>query len=186
MNILILGTSILAVDPKDTGDQWETADQIIPKHVAEGAAIVDVTLPEDYMPGRYNYVNGAFVVVPLAANVLADLKAKKNEDINQWRAEANSSTFIHLGKIIACDALSRSDIDGVAGSISLTGAFPVGFPGAWKAVDNTYLVLATVQAFKDMYASMTAQGTMNFGHSQTLKAALAAATTKAEIDAVVW
>lgn len=186
MNILILGTSILAINPQDTGDQWETADQIIPKHVAQGAVIVDATLPDDYAPGRYNYVNGSFVMAPLAADVLADLKAKKNADINRWRAEANSSTFTHLGKVIACDMLSRSDIDGVAGSISLTGAFPVGFPGAWKAADNTYIMMPTIDDFKAMYASMTAKGAENFAHSQALKAALALAETRADFEAIVW
>jgi hypothetical protein len=88
--------------------------------------------------------------------------------------------------VIACDALSRSDIDAVAGSISLNGAFPAGFPGAWKAIDNTYIVLANVDAFKAMYASMTNQGTINFGQSQALKTALAAATTVQEVNAIAW
>lgn len=117
---------------------------------------------------------------------LESAKAAKSMQINQWRATANQTYFTHSGKQIACDALSRSDIDAVAGSIALNGAFPVGFPGAWKATDNTYLPLSDVAAFKAMYASMTMQGTINFGHSQTLKAAVAAATTVAEIDAIVW
>jgi len=131
----------------------------------------------------------AEIVAEWNANIAAKqagAKAVKNTEINLWRGQANSSTFTHLGKVIACDALSRSDIDGVAGSISLTGAFPVGFPGAWKAVDNSYLMLPTIQAFKDLYASMTAQGAVNFARAQTLKAALAAATTQAAIDAIVW
>ena len=127
-----------------------------------------------------------FVSSEVAASRLAELKAEKNQQINSWRAQANQSSFTHDGKTIACDPLSRSDIDGVAGSIALTGAFPVGFPGAWKAMDNTYIVLWGIQAFKDMYASMTMQGTINFGRAQSLKASLAAATTKAEVDALVW
>lgn len=117
---------------------------------------------------------------------IAALKVAKNAQINQWRATANQTTFPHGGKQIACDQLSRSDIDAVANSIALTGAFPAGFPGAWRAVDNTYIMLPDVAAFKAMHASMTAQGTINFGHSQELKAALAAATIVAEIDAIVW
>ena len=67
MKILVLGTLILAVDPQDSGDQWETVDQIIPKHVVPGAAIVDAELPEDYAPGRYTYDVG-FVRVPAIAS----------------------------------------------------------------------------------------------------------------------
>lgn len=122
----------------------------------------------------------------VSAALLQQLKAEKNIAINDWRAAANESHFLYLGKQIACDKLSRSDIDGVAGSIALFGVFPAGFPGAWKAMDNSYVVLSTVDDFKAMYAAMTTQGSFNFGRSQTLKAALAAATTQADIDAIVW
>lgn len=117
---------------------------------------------------------------------LAQAKAAKNLQINEWRASANQTYFTHQTKQIACDALSRSDIDAVAGSISLTGAFPVGFPGAWKATDNSYIMLPDTDAFKAMYASMTLQGTVNFGRSQNLKTLLAAATTVGQIKAIVW
>ena len=117
---------------------------------------------------------------------LAQAKVSKNQQINEWRAAANQTYFTHQDKQIACDQLSRSDIDAVAANISLTGGFPVGFPGGWKAKDNTYVVLANIDAFKDMYASMTAQGAANFTKSQSLKAAVTAATTAEQINAIVW
>lgn len=117
---------------------------------------------------------------------LAALKTAKNQQINAWRMAANLSTFPYAGKLIACDDLSRSDIDAVAGSISLTGAFPPGFPGGWKATDNTIIPLPDIATFKAMYSAMTAQGTANFARSQALKTALAAATTQADIDAITW
>ena len=123
---------------------------------------------------------------PMSAPSLDDVKAAKNLQINLWRGAANQTTFPHAGKLVACDALSRSDIDAVANSIALTGSFPVGFPGAWKATDNTYIMLPDVDAFKEMHASMTLQGTINFGRSQTLKADLAAATTVEQVNAVTW
>jgi hypothetical protein len=123
---------------------------------------------------------------PSIAFNLATAKLAKNLEINRWRAQANQTTFNHAGKVIACDALSRSDIDAVAGSVALNGAFPVGFPNAWKAVDNSYLALPDIEAFKALYGSMTLQGTINFGQSQTLKAALAAAATIDEVNAIAW
>lgn len=138
--------------------------------------------PKGHIPGLTLYVN-----TPAEdASALVAAKVARNTLINAWRAAANQTYFVHAGKQIACDALSRSDIDAVAGSVSLNGAFPVGFPGAWKAVDNSYLSLPDVAAFKAMYASMTLQGTINFEHSQTLKAALAAATSLEEITAITW
>ncbi|WP_157201393.1 hypothetical protein [Massilia sp. Root418] len=59
--ILVLGTGVLAVDPVDTGDSWETPGQVIPKAVAAGAQLVDADLPGDFSPARYMW-NGTDVV----------------------------------------------------------------------------------------------------------------------------
>lgn len=132
---------------------------------------------------------GLELVDPSVEDLAAELtyvKFQKNQEINMWRATANQSYFTHGGKQIACDSLSRSDIDAVAGSVSLTNAFPAGFPNAWKALDNTYVSLPDVDSFKAMYASMTLQGTINFGRAQTLKTALAAAITVEQVNAITW
>jgi hypothetical protein len=125
------------------------------------------------------------ILAPVEPDI-ATLKASKNEEINAWRAAANASTFPHAGKHVACDTLSRSDIDGVANNILLFGVFPDGFPGAWKATDNTMIPMPDVDAFRVMYASMTAQGAENFNHAQELKVQLAAASTLEEIAAIQW
>lgn len=134
---------------------------------------------------QYKWTITTLSAPTIAAN-LAAAKTAKNTQINSWRAQANQTSFTHATKQIACDALSRSDIDAVAGSVSLSGAFPAGFPGAWKAMDNSYLMLPDIAAFKALYASMTLQGTINFGKSQNLKTALAAATTIEQVNALVW
>lgn len=72
------------------------------------------------------------------------------------------------------------------GYVALYGALPPGFPGAWKAVDNTYLPIANVDAWKVFYTAMVAQGAANFAHAQELKAQLAAATTPEAVAAIVW
>lgn len=117
---------------------------------------------------------------------LADLKTAKNTEINAWRLKANRSTFTHAGKLFACDELSRSDIDGANGMIANLGAMPPGWPGGWKAVDNTVLPIATVADWKAFYGSMFASGNANFVRAQDLKTALAAATTAAQVAAIVW
>ncbi len=67
MNILVLNKNILAIDPQFVNDSWVTEDQIIPMHVAEGAALITVTtLPNDYISGKYQYDNGFVpVIVPM-------------------------------------------------------------------------------------------------------------------------
>lgn len=117
---------------------------------------------------------------------LAEFKAAKNAEINAARLAANRKTFTHATKEFACDELSRSDIDGANGMIANLGAMPQGWPGGWKAVDNTYLPIATVAEWKAFYGSMFAAGAANFAHAQALKDALAAATTPEQVAAIAW
>ena len=138
------------------------------------------------------FENGAWLTfaepVPEAPVVptLAELKAVKNSEINNARLVSNRSTFTHSGKVIACDELSRGDIEGTNGIVSLFGVLPTGWPGGWKAVDNTYVVISDVAGWKAFYASMYAAGIANFSKAQTMKAQLSAATTAAQVSAIVW
>jgi len=128
-------------------------------------------------------LDGSF---PAAPPTLEELRAAKNLEINAWRASANLSTFPYAGKLFSCDAVSRSDIDGVANHIGLFGTFPEGFPGAWRAVDNTMFPLPDVDAFRALFAGMAAQGTENFNYSQRLKEQLALAEAPEAIAAIQW
>lgn len=117
---------------------------------------------------------------------LADRKRDKNAQINAARMAANRENFAHAGKVFACDALSRGDIDGINGFISLMGVLPPGWPGAWKAVDNSYHPLPDLLSWKLFYTAMIQAGNANFARSQALKAALAAATTPDQVAAITW
>lgn len=131
-------------------------------------------------------VDGVWGPAPAPEVPLADLKAKKNAEINAARLAANFSTFTHAGKQISCDQLSRSDIDGTNGFVALYGALPPGWPGGWKAVDNTYVSIADAATWKAFYSSMFAAGNANFAKSQALKTQLDAATTAEEVAAIAW
>lgn len=103
MNILVHNTNILAVNPIDTGAQWETPDQIIPKNVAAGAAIVDATLPSDYAHGKYTFSAGVFTLKPVV--VTAEQKAAANAII--------------MAKLAAADlTIMRAVVEGDAARIS--------------------------------------------------------------------
>lgn len=126
--------------------------------------------------------NGAWV----DGRSLEDLKAAKNREINEARLAANRSTFTFSGQPISCDELSRSDIDGMNGAVSILGDLPPDFFGAWKTEDNNYISIPDVETWKAFYCAMVQQGQLNFIHAQALKAALAAATTAAEVEAITW
>jgi hypothetical protein len=158
-------TNVIVVDDLD----------VIPGLIdGEGAAIGDLW-------------DGETFIKPDAAPVdLAALKVAKNAEINRWRDEANATSFPYAGKLIAVDFVSYKDIMVTAGNISLFGTFPPDWPGGWKAMDNTYIAMPTIDDFKAMYAAMTQRGLNNFTHSQALKAAKDAATTPEEVAAIVW
>jgi hypothetical protein len=133
--------------------------------------------------------NSPFIGGVKAVDQSAELpafKARKNAEINGARLVANRLTFTFAGKEISCDELSRGDIDGVNGIVALTGALPPGFPGAWKATDNSYVPIPNVTTWIQLYGAMVSKGTANFAHSQSLKAQLEAATTNEEVEAIQW
>lgn len=117
---------------------------------------------------------------------LLDFKAIKNSYINNSRLIANQGYFTFTGKQIAVDSLSRSDIDATNGVVTLTNEMPDGWLGAWKAADNSYVIILDVATWTLFYKAMVGQGSINFAHAQNLKAQLAKATTIAEVEAIKW
>ena len=159
-------------------------DDEVASAVPEGAAYIESPWPAG--KAKVNLVTLTLEPGAIDERAVERARRDKNTEINLARAAANQSTFTFAGKTIAVDALSRSDIDGANGIIALTGALPGGWPGAWKAVDNTYVTIPDVATWAAFYAAMVTQGTANFVYSQTLKATLTAATTLAEVDAIAW
>lgn len=117
---------------------------------------------------------------------LEEIKAKKNSEINAARLAANRSYFTFAGKDIACDELSRSDIDAINGIIAVTNAMPPNWVGGWKAIDNTYVVIPDVITWINFYAAMVQKGSSNFAHAQALKAQLANANSVTQVNNIQW
>lgn len=120
------------------------------------------------------------------AEALKAAKVVKAAEINAAWDKANGTSFIYKGKAVRCDASSTIDIFGTATNILLLGAFPDGFPGVWKYMDDSYEAMPTIEDFKPLYAAFTQAGVGNFVHAQTLKDRVAAATSLAELDAISW
>jgi hypothetical protein len=116
---------------------------------------------------------------------IVQARSAKNLEINAWRLAKNKTTFTYAGKLIACDDLSRGDIDAANNEIANLGALPVGWLGGWKAVDNSYVVIGSVATWKLFYSAMFNQGNANFAAAQAYKTQLAAATTLRQIKDIV-
>jgi len=117
---------------------------------------------------------------------LSELKSLKNTEINAARLSANQTTFTYQGKQVACDPLSRSDIDGINGYVATRGEMPNNWIGGWKATDNSIILIPDVSTWNEFYDSMIAQGQANFAKSESLKAQLAEATTPEQVAAISW
>jgi hypothetical protein len=53
-------------------------------------------------------------------------------------------------------------------------------------MDGTFASIPDIAAWRLFIRAKTVKGAENFAHSQALKAALAAAATLAEVDAIYW
>lgn len=119
-------------------------------------------------------------------STLDDLKARKSEEINAARFAANQSYFEFDGRQIACDSISMLDIQCTNAEVALTQSMPANWPGAWKALDNSYPLIPDVATWTVFIKAMVSRGTAHFEHSKVLKEQIAAAETPAEIAAITW
>lgn len=117
---------------------------------------------------------------------LAELKERKAAEINAARLSANQSYFDFAGKQIACDEVSMLDIQCANAEIALTREMPDAWPGAWKALDNTYAPVPDIDAWTVFIKAMVSRGVAHFAHAQLRKAELDAATTPEQIAEIYW
>lgn len=179
----IYGTKTILVDEIEVPNPACT----LPEDAVEISDELYKQLLQDQSDGKVIDFSGSMVVAKNpTAPTLAELKVLKKAEITKARENASIGEFTFLSKQISCDALSRSDIDGTNGYVALFNEFPGGWPGAWKAIDNTYVPITDVAAWKEFYSAMVSQGTANFIKSQTLKAQVDACTTKAQVSAITW
>ena len=149
----------------------------------------------DDVPPVLSVAKGLVWLVDELANTVAviesleDLKARKNQEINDARLHANQTTFTYSGKAIACDQLSRGDIDAINGIVAITNELPPSWIGGWKAVDNTIVPIPNLNTWISFYAAMVQQGTINFNKAQTLKLQLETAYSagnRENMEGVTW
>lgn len=164
-------------------DENTQQDRIVETVVCDGGRVL---LPVDAL-GPYQVLPAPDPATRVySQEELQPLKDAKNAAINAARLKANTTSFTFLGKEIACDELSAKDIDGTNGCVLLTGSFPPGWPGGWKAIDNSYVQINTLDDWKSFYLSMCSYGAQNFARAQQLKAEVEQATTPEAIAAVSW
>lgn len=116
---------------------------------------------------------------------LALMRSHKREEINAARQVADLGTFEFDGLQISRDEASQRAIAAVNGEVALTGSLPRGWPGGWKAVDNTLATINCLAHWEAFYSAFVAAGTANHQRAQELKAQCAEAGPEA-LALITW
>lgn len=122
-------------------------------------------------------------------------KSRKIAEITAARLKADADHFIYTytdanGAAITKDIRTGNkdmiDLLTTNSYVTLFGEFDEDWPGGWKAIDNSYVPISTVDQWKDFFKCMYKTGIANFKKSQTLKAEIEGATTLETVAAINW
>lgn len=140
-------------------------------------------------PG-WTIANGELVApaAPTAAEMLVAAQTAKTADVyaayqSAVQVSVDYKTVAGVDKMYQADLASQNTLLVAATGYNLAGETPAGF--YWVSSDNTEVPFV-LDDLKGLYAVMLTQGNVAFNKLQTLKAAIRAATSVAEVEAVSW
>lgn len=113
---------------------------------------------------------------------LATLKRRQRDEINQARETAGSQPVTVAGIRYDADAAARANITGTAAAVA-NGASAATI--RWRDADDVTRQLTPAE-FVAMATAVMGQYQAAFEHSFVLKDQVTAATTPAQVRAVVW
>jgi hypothetical protein len=135
-------------------------------------------------------------ILAVDSTVSLDLmKVRKTAEITAARLKADADHFTYsyadtnggaASKEIRTGNKDMIDLLTTNSYITLMGDFDEDWPGGWKAIDNTYVQITTIEQWKDFFKCMYKTGIANFKKSQLLKAQIEAATTLEEVASINW
>jgi len=183
---------ILAENITLSSEGATTSTAFYPSLTHANSVVENVTVfPSDFVGGHYSYIFDVWTITAEGSAAqgvkLAQAKSVKNAQINEWRLQANETSFTYEGHHIAADMMSKIDILVTNGEIGNLGALPPNWIGGWKTtVSDVFVPLPDIATWKLFHSALFNQGLTNFNHAQTLKSQLAAAATLDQINAIVW
>ena len=160
-------------------EQAEPGTALLAERVVFSQARTPTERARPLLDGRYEWVETA---------PIEQLRAERNAAINAWKLEANNTYFEFAGEQISFKDSDRIEIQAVHNWVTLTGSMPTwpDWPAAWKAISNRWVPLPDVDTWKAFTLAIAERGTAHFKRAQQLKAALTAAATPVEIEAIIW
>lgn len=126
---------------------------------------------------RFDYATKQWV----DPRTLADFKAAQWEAIKLARTQAEYAGFTWDGSTFDSDATSQNRITGAVTLAQMSAAFTID----WTLKDNTTRTLDQAGMLQ-VGAALGMHVAAQFSRAQGLRAAIEAATTRADVEAVVW
>lgn len=124
-------------------------------------------------------IDGEFGAIELYIKPLALAQSEQTAIIEAAYQAENAAPISFAG------ATFQTDADSVALMAQVATTLPSGASITWYDSTNTDCTMTDVQ-FAELRGSILMRGQPLFAKKQTLKAAIRAATTVAEVEAVVW
>jgi len=116
---------------------------------------------------------------------LNDLKTAKRNSINEIRSDMETSGFMYLDKLFDSDQRSadRIQVAAIAAQSALMAGQP--FSLDWTTADNSIVTLDAA-GILGMIGAFASRGLALHETAKALKAQADSATTKEELDTIVW
>lgn len=129
------------------------------------------------------HIDGPDYIFVYTADTLEQRIKFKKLQISVDRIIANNSGVDFKYKTIATDEKSLEDINAITNYIAITGTKPLTLT-QWKATDNTYVNIDSIEDWKDLIKSIAETFQLNFETAQNKKALLLSVTTQEQLDAI--
>jgi hypothetical protein len=117
---------------------------------------------------------------------LTELRVRKNAEINAAHELANRTSFTFAGTEIQANEHSMVQIQMTDAGIRRRGALRLDWQGAWKTLDNGYVLIPDVATWDLFMDAIEVTGAANFAKAQDLKQQVAAAQSEAAILSITW
>jgi len=146
--LLVQGEVILAKDVVDAGDEFHTADQIIPKHVVPGWQIVDVEVPEGFTCAGYAFDGAGVVKKPEV------VPPKTREELKAEREKAVAAITVTVGdKVFDGDETSQERMSRALRVADITGQTSC----IWVLHNNEAVIVTKDELAQALALSLQAQ-----------------------------
>lgn len=187
MKLLLNGDVVVAALDDEAqvellADRVEMSDMVYGDLNVSNASLVTVaSVPVDFEPGRFHYINGVFTPIPQPVDEAK--RAAMIANINAERDRREAEHFPYQGKQLDCNTRSVQRI--TAAALAAQAALAANQPFAldWTCADNSVLALDAA-GVAGIPTALAAHAASLHTHAKALKARATAAEWQHELDTI--